>query len=71
MKKKRFKIGDAVRVQDEGLSMLRKFVPSMPVNNEGIVGDIYDDGTIVVHFKLRGNDHWQAAPYAPDKVSKV
>jgi hypothetical protein len=71
--KKELKIGDKVRVLDEGLLMLQKFAPpNAKPNNEGIISDIWDDGdTIEVEFPLEGEDHSQVAPYPRDIVHKI
>jgi hypothetical protein len=43
----KLKKGDRVRVMDAGLLMLQKFAPpGAKPNNEGVVFDIWDDGTI-------------------------
>lgn len=72
---KDLKVGDKVRVNDPGLLMMQKFAPpgSKP-NNEGVVADIWEDGTIEVNFPIGDDDpeeHSQAAPYHPSIVQKI
>jgi hypothetical protein len=72
VKENKFHKGDKVRVMDEGLLMLQRFAPpGAKPNNEGIVSDIWDDGTIEVEFPLDGDNHSQVAPYPPNKVVKI
>lgn len=68
----KLKIGDKVRVMDQGLLMMQKFAPpgSKP-NNEGTVSDILEDGTIEVEFPLEGQGHSQCAPYSPKICIKI
>lgn len=66
------KIGDKVRVMDQGLLMLQRFAPpGAKPNNEGIVSEILDDGDILVEFPLEGEDHSQVASYPPNIVHKI
>lgn len=66
------KIGDKVKVNDPGLLMLQKFIPKgAQPNNEGIILDIWGDGTIEVEFSLEGEGHSQVAPYDPEVVIKL
>ena len=64
------KKGDAVEVLDEGLEMLRSFMgPNAKPNHHGTVAEIWDDGTVLVEFPIRGeNPHSQVAPYSPELV---
>ncbi len=63
-----FKVGDLVEVLDPGLAMLRDLYPDMPPNHHGSVGEIWDDGQILVYFPLEGKDHSQGAPYPVEMV---
>lgn len=66
------KKGDKVRVMDQGLLMLQQFAPKgAKPNNEGVVHDIWDDGTIEVEFPIEGKNHSQNAPYSPNIVFKI
>lgn len=66
------KIGDKVRVLDPGLLMMQQFAPpGAKPNNEGVVADIWDDGTVEVEFPLEGDNHSQVAPYSPSICKKI
>lgn len=66
------KVGDAVRVMDQGLLMLQRFAPKgAKPNNIGTVYEIWEDGTIEVEFPLEGEGHSQNAPYPPHLVHKI
>lgn len=66
------KIGDKVRVNDPGLLMLQRFAPpGAKPNNEGIIADIWEDGTIEVEFPLEGENHSQVVPYSRKIVQKI
>jgi hypothetical protein len=71
----KLKKGDRVRVMDAGLLMLQKFAPpGAKPNNEGVVFDIWDDGTIEVEFPIGDDEteyHSQCAPYHPSIVHKI
>ena len=69
---KDLKVGDKVRVMDQGLLMMQKFAPpNAKPNNERTIADIWEDGTIEVEFPLEGENHSQVAPYSPDIVFKI
>lgn len=69
---KDLKIGDKVRVMDKGLLMMQQFAPNgAKPNNEGVISDIWEDGTIEVEFPLEGENHSQVAPYSPDVCFKI
>lgn len=62
-----FKVGDKVRVMDQGLLMMQQFAPpgSKP-NNEGVVSEIMEDGYLEIEFPIGDHDlkeHSQVAPY--------
>ena len=71
----KLKKGDRVRVMDTGLLMLQKFAPpGAKPNNEGVVFDIWDDGTIEVEFPIGDDEteyHSQCAPYSSSIVHKI
>lgn len=71
----KLKVGDKVRVMDQGLLMLQKFAPpgSKP-NNEGVVSEIMEDGDLLIEFPIGDDDpekHSQAAPYDPNICVKI
>lgn len=67
----KFKIGDKVRVIDQGLMMLARFAPpGARPNNEGVISEIMEDGYYGVEFPLEGEDHSQLAPY-PEKQIRL
>ena len=71
--KEELKVGDKVKVIDEGLYALRQFAPkNARPNHYGTVAEIWEDGSILVSFpigRLKDN-HNQVAPYPPEKVVK-
>lgn len=68
----KLKVGDKVRVMDQGLLMLQSFAPpgSKP-NNEGVVSEIMEDGDLLIEFILSGDDHSQVAPYPANICVKI
>lgn len=63
----KFKVGDKVKVMDQGLLMLQRFAPpGAKPNNEGVVSEIMEDGYYEIEFPLKGENHSQVAPY-PEK----
>jgi hypothetical protein len=66
-----FSVGDKVEVLDPGLAMLRRLMPRAKPNNIGKVAEVYEDGTVLVEFKLSGKNHSQVAPYPADMVVKI
>lgn len=69
------KVGDKVRVMDQGLIMLQRFAPlgSKP-NNEGVVAEILEDGMVEINFPIGDDDpeeHSQAAPYPANICQKI
>lgn len=73
--KAELKKGDRVRVMDQGLLMLQRFAPKgAKKNNEGVVSDIWEDGTIEVEFPIGDDDpktHSQSAPYDAAIVFRI
>ena len=64
------KVGDLVKVSDEGLEMLRRLCPGMPPNHHGRVERI-DVDIIWVEFPIDGSyEHSQTAPYPARMVRK-
>ena len=62
-----FEVGDAVRVLDEDLAMLRRM--GAPTNHHGRVFEIWDDGTLLIEFPIgRSYEHSQVAPYQDFEV---
>jgi hypothetical protein len=59
--------GDRVLVTDPGLAMLRdimrKYGEEPKPNHHGTVEEVWDDGTVLIHF-----DDGSAAPYPPAEV---
>jgi hypothetical protein len=72
---KELKVGDKVRVMDQGLLMLQQFAPpgSKP-NNEGVIKEIMEDGDLLIEFPI-GDDpideHSQVAPYSASICQKI
>lgn len=71
----KIKVGDKVRVMDQGLLMLQKFAPpgSKP-NNEGIVAEILEDGELEINFPIGDDDpeeHSQASIYPANICVKI
>jgi hypothetical protein len=69
------KIGDKVRVIDQGLIMLQQFAPKgAKPNNEGFVKEIMEDGDLLIEFPI-GDDpmeeHSQVAPYSASICMKI
>jgi hypothetical protein len=69
------KVGDKVRVMDQGLLILQKFAPpgSKP-NNEGVVSEILEDGDLLIEFPIGDDDpkgHSQVAPYPATICHKI
>lgn len=68
----KFKVGDPVRVMDQGLLMLQRFAPpGAKPNNEGVVSAIMEDGYYEIEFPLEGEDHSQVAPYPEHKIRLI
>lgn len=68
----KYKIGDKVRVMDEGLLMLQRFAPpGAKPNNEGTVHEILEDGDYIIEFPLEGENHSQIAPYPENKLRLI
>lgn len=68
----KFKVGDKVRVMDEGLLMLQRFAPpGAKPNNEGKVHEILEDGDYIIEFPLEGENHSQIAPYPEHKLRLI
>lgn len=70
----KFKVGDKVRVMDQGLIMLQRFAPpGAKPNNEGVVSEIMKDGYLEIEFPIGDDDpeeHSQVAPY-PANICKL
>lgn len=59
------RVGDKVKVMDQGLLMLQKFAPSgAKPNNEGVVEEIIEDGDLLIHFPIGDDD-----PEKPSQAS--
>jgi hypothetical protein len=62
-----FAPGDRVLVTDPGLAMLRdimrKYGEEPKPNHHGTVEEVWNDGTVLIHF-----DDGSAAPYPPAEV---
>ena len=73
--KPELKVGDKVRVMDQGLLMLQKFAPpGAKPNNEGVVSEILEDGYLEIEFPIGNDDpkkHSQVAPYPADICHKI
>lgn len=73
--KKELKIGDKVRVMDQGLLMLQKFAPpGAKPNNEGWIKEIDEDGDLLIEFPIGDDDikkHSQVAPYPANICIKI
>lgn len=71
-KEPKFKIGDKVRVIDEGLLLLKRFAPpgAKPID-EGAVAEIMEDGYYGIEFPLEGKNHSQLAPYPEYKIRLI
>jgi len=68
----KFKIGDKVRVMDQGLLMLQRFAPpEAKPNNEGTISGIMEDGYYEVEFPLSGENHSQVAPYSEKDIRLI
>jgi hypothetical protein len=69
------KVGDKVRVMDQGLLMLQKFAPpGAKPNNEGIVHEILEDGELEIWFPIGDDDpekHSQASIYPANICHKI
>jgi hypothetical protein len=73
--RKQLKVGDKVRVMDQGLLMLQKFAPKgAKPNNEGVVSKILEDGYLMIEFPIGDDDpkeHSQVAPYPASICVKI
>lgn len=73
--RKELKVGDKVRVMDQGLLMLQQFAPKgAKPNNEGVVSEILEDGYLMIEFPIGNDDpkkHSQIAPYSPSICIKI
>lgn len=51
------KVGDQVRVMDQGLLILQQFAPkgAKPIN-EGVVSEILEDGDLMIEFPIGDDD---------------
>lgn len=71
----KFKVGDKVRVMDQGLLMLQKFAPpGAKPNNEGVVSEILVNGDLLIEFPIGDDDpedHSQVAPYPANLCHKI
>jgi hypothetical protein len=71
----KLKVGDKVRVMDQGLLMLQQFAPKgAKPNNEGIVSEILEDGDLMIEFPVNEggpNEHSQVAPYPANICHKI
>jgi hypothetical protein len=71
----KLKVGDKVRVMDQGLLMLQKFAPpGAKPNNEGTVSQILGDGYLEIEFPIGDDDpqeHSQAAAYHRSICQKI
>lgn len=72
---KELKVGDKVRVMDQGLLMLQQFAPKgAKPNNEGVVSEIMEDGDLLIEFPIGDDDpkeHSQVAPYPASICKKI
>lgn len=75
MSTEKLKVGDKVRVMDQGLLMLQKFAPpGAKPNNEGKVSEIMEDGDLMIEFPVNegeDNEHSQVAPYPANICIKI
>lgn len=73
--KGKLKVGDKVRVMDQGLLRMQKFAPpGARPNNEGVVSEILEDDEVVVDFPIGDDDpskHSQSAPYPANICHKI
>lgn len=71
----KLKVGDKVRVMDQGLLILQKFAPpGAKPNNEGTVSEIMEEGYVEVEFPIGDDDpkkHSQVAPYPANICIKI
>ena len=71
----KLKVGDKVRVMDQGLIMLQKFAPpGAKPNNEGMVSEIMEGGDLLIEFPIGDDDpkkHSQVAPYPASICVKI
>lgn len=69
------KVGDKVRVMDQGLLMLQKFAPKgANPNNEGVISEVLEDGDLMIEFPIGDDDpkeHSQVAPYPASICHKI
>lgn len=69
------KIGDKVKVMDQGLLMLQRFAPpGAKPNNEGVIVGELDSETWEIEFPIGDDDpeeHSQSAPYAKAICVKI
>lgn len=75
MSKEKLKVGDKVRVMDQGLLMLQRFAPpGAKPNNEGVIDDIMEDGMLLINFPIGEDDpenHSQASIYPANICHKI
>lgn len=73
--KEKLKVGDKVRVMDQGLLRMQKFAPpGARPNNEGVVSEILEDGYLVIDFPIGSDNpskHSQSAPYPENICHKI
>jgi hypothetical protein len=72
---KELRIGDKVRVMDQGLLMLQRFAPpgSNP-NNVGFVKEFLENGDILIEFQIGDEpieNHSQVAPYPTNIIKRI
>lgn len=71
----KLKVGDKVRVMDQGLLMLQNFAPpGAKPNNEGVVHEIMEDGHLEIWFPIGDDDpeeHSQASIYPESICVKI
>ena len=75
MEDKELKVGDNVKVMDQGLLILMQFAPknAKPIN-EGVVSEILSDKDVMIEFPIGDDDpkeHSQIAPYPASICVKI
>jgi len=69
------RVGDKVRVMDQGLLMMERFRPiGVPPQNIGVVKEIMEDGDLLIEFPIGNddpNEHSQSAPYPANICRKI
>ncbi len=75
MNKQELKVGDKVKVMDQGLLMLQQFAPAgAKPNNEGVVKKFMDKDYILIEFPIGDDDpkeHSQSALYPANICIKL